>query len=74
MLQDMESTGLPDSPQTRAYVTEKLTEALNDPSAVQFVQENGRKVIDVVLTGPGGNVTLRTIWEGPKLITMWTKR
>jgi RHS repeat-associated protein len=74
MLQDMERAGLSDSPATREYVVEKLTEALNNPAAQQAVQAGGRKVIDVLLMGPNGGVKLETIWEGTKLITLKTFR
>jgi RHS repeat-associated protein len=74
MLEDMESVGLKDSPEVRQYVSQKMAEALNDPAALQQIQGNGRKVIDVFLTGPGGNIKLETVWQGSKLITLWTKR
>ena len=74
MLQDMESVGLSDSPEVREYVTQKLTEALNNPAAVEAIQGNGRKVIDVFLMGPNGGIKLQTIWQGSRLISVITKR
>jgi hypothetical protein len=53
--------GLSDSPETRAYITEKITQAFNDPSSLEAGSSSVR---DTLLMGPGGAVKMQTIWQG----------
>jgi RHS repeat-associated protein len=50
--------GLSDSPETRAYITEKITQAFNDPSSLEAGSSSVR---DTLLMGPGGAVKMQTI-------------
>ena len=69
MLREMERAGLPDSPATRQYLTEHLTQVARQSGGI--TQANGRVVKESLLMGPGGKaVKLETIWEGTKLITI----
>jgi hypothetical protein len=69
MLRELERVGLPDSPATRQYLTEHLTQVARQAGGI--TQANGRVVKESLLMGPGGaSVKLKTVWEGTKLITV----
>lgn len=69
MLTQLERIGLPDNPATRKYLTEHLTDVINNSSNIVRIQETGRVVRESLLMGPNGGVKFETIWDGTKLIT-----
>lgn len=69
MLGQMERIGLPDTPATRQYLVEHLSEVVNNNKNIVGTQPNGRVVRESLLVGPQGAVKLETIWEGNRLIT-----
>jgi RHS repeat-associated protein len=70
MMGQLNRIGLNDTPASRRLVTEHLTDVFNDPSTIRAVQDNGRVVRESLLSGPGGNLKMESIWEGDRLITM----
>lgn len=69
MLRQLESIGLPDTPATRQYLSQHLSETYANPGSVVRTQENGRVVRESLLMGPNGGVKFETIWDGNRLIT-----
>jgi len=49
----------------------QLSEALQDPSNIVRVQEDGHVVREMLLMGPYGAVKMETIWDGLRLITAY---
>lgn len=68
--QSIDSTGIFDNAEGRAYVQDHLTEVLNDPFNIMKVQKNGRIVKESLLAGPEGVVKVQAVWDGDKLITI----
>jgi len=73
MLKQLRSVGLADTSQTRGFLTNHLTQVLNDPTSIVKIQDNGRVVRESLLLGPRGGLKLESIWEGNKLITMFLR-
>ena len=69
MLRQLERIGLHDNPASRQYLASRLSAALQDPSNIVRVQEDGRVVREILLAGPRGFLKFETVWEGNKLIT-----
>jgi len=69
MLRQLESIGLPDTPATREYLSQHLSETYSNAGSVLRTQENGRVVRESLLMGPQGGVKFETIWDGNRLIT-----
>lgn len=69
MLGQLERIGLSNTPSARKYLTEHLTQILNDPTNIVATERSGRVVRESLLLGPRGGVKLETIWDGSKLIT-----
>jgi RHS repeat-associated protein len=65
----LQETGLNDTVENRALVSENLTKALNDAGSI-VSRTNNRVVRESFLMGPTGGVKLQSIWEGTKLITI----
>jgi RHS repeat-associated protein len=70
MLQEMESVGLSDTPQTRVYVSQKIIEAFYNPAATSAIGRGGAVIKDVLIMGPNGGIKLQTIWQGAQLVTI----
>ena len=69
MASQLARIGLWNNAETRTYLTEHLTEVLNDVTSISSIQSNGRFVSESLLAGPGGLLKWETVWEGNKLIT-----
>jgi hypothetical protein len=69
MLRQLNRIGLQNTEQTRKYLTDAFTKALNDPNNVLKVQEDGRVVKEFLLSGPNGILKVEAVWDGTKLIT-----
>ena len=67
MLRQLESIGIFNNAEGRAYLAEQLTEAYKTAQGV--VQSNGRVLRESIVMGPNGAVKMESIWEGTKLIT-----
>ena len=70
LARQLQRIGLPDTAATRQYLTDALTDVLNNPVNISAVQANGRVVRDSLLMGPIGGAKLQTVWDGNKLITV----
>jgi RHS repeat-associated protein len=70
MLKQLESIGLPDSPQSRDLLEKHFADVLSSPSSIAKTLDNGRVVRESLLMGPTGGLKVESVWEGNKLITM----
>jgi hypothetical protein len=68
MLRQLESIGIFNNAEGRAYMAEKLAEAFKN--AKEIVQSNGRILRESIIMGPNGAVKMERIWDGNKLITV----
>ena len=55
----------------RQLLTEHFDKALNDNRNIIFAKNAVRVETSTVLSGPGGLLNVKSIWEGEKLITFW---
>lgn len=69
MLRQLQSIGLFDTKNNRAYVQKVFTKAFKDPKN-GTVLSNGRVQKEFTLAGPRGVVKVESIWERNNLITM----
>jgi len=70
MLSQLERIGLPNNFASRQYLTEHLTQVINDSMNIVATQANRRVVRESILMGINGGVKVQSIWEGTKLITV----
>jgi hypothetical protein len=68
MQSSLSKIGIYDDLQGRQLLNSKLTESFYHSQGI--TQTNGRIAKDFILSGPGGNVKVTSIWEGNKLITL----
>ena len=73
LLQQLERIGLPDTPETRSYLSSELQSAYSNPDNVVRVQPDCRVVRESLLAGPRGFLKMETIWEDNKLITVFLR-
>lgn len=69
MLLNLRRMGINNTPEGRAFLTNHLTEVLNNPNSIKLIQENGRIVRESLLVGPKGSAKIVSIWEESRLIT-----
>jgi hypothetical protein len=71
MLGQLNSIGLPDTPENRAYIAAQLEAAYLDPSSVVGPgRAPGSLVRESLLMGPLGGLKMRSIWQDNRLITV----
>jgi filamentous hemagglutinin len=69
LLRQLQRIGLPDSPNSRRYLTDHLNQVIQDPSNISSIEADGRIVRESLLMGPQGGSMLLTIWKNNSLIT-----
>ena len=70
MLSRLMHIGISDTPQNREYMSNILKKAFQDRKINGFLQDNGRYIVDSILSGPGGTIKMQSIWEENRLITI----
>ena len=69
MERTLNSIGIYDNKAGRAHVLNAFQDAYSNLSSGS-TQENGRVVVNTLLSGPNGHACMQTVWEGNKLITI----
>lgn len=67
MLRQLESVGIFDNTQGRAYLQLHLEQAYKN---IGVLQENGRVMRESLLMGQYGSLKVESIWESNRLITI----
>jgi hypothetical protein len=65
----MERIGLPDTLANRQLMSKHFQDVLNNASNIAGSGRNGSVIRESLLMGPTGAVTIRSWWEGDKLMT-----
>ena len=63
--------GIHDNKTGREILENHFNKSFNDNASQILAEGSGRVEIYSLLSGPGGFLNVKSVWEGKKLITFW---